>query len=107
MNLIPIGMLNGAIALAGKHGSIKLNEKLILHDVLYVSSLNCNLISIAQLFDDLCCCATFTLKLCMIQDLTAKILIRSSEHRKGVYFYKECPTMQLQANKVNSHDLWH
>ena len=48
MNPIPVGMPNGAMALAGKHGSITINEKLILCDVLYVPSLNCNLISIAQ-----------------------------------------------------------
>jgi len=47
MNPILVGMPNGAVALASKHGSVKLNEKLILRDVLYVSSLNCNLISIA------------------------------------------------------------
>jgi len=43
----------------------------------------------------------------VIQDLTTKMLIGSDEHRKGVYFYNEGPTIQLQANKVDSHDLWH
>ena len=38
MNPIFVGMPNGAVALASKHGSVKLNEKLILHDVLYVPS---------------------------------------------------------------------
>ena len=42
----------------------------------------------------------------MIQDLTTTMLIRSSERRKGVYFYKESPTIQLPKNKVDSHDLW-
>jgi len=35
-----------------------------------------------------------------------KMLIRSGEHKKGVYFYKESPTIQVQANKVDSHKLW-
>jgi len=103
---MPIGMPNGT-ALANKHGFVKLNEKLMLGDVLYVLSLSCNLISIAQLIDDLCCSLTFTSKLCVIHDLTTKMLIGSSEHRTGVHFYKESPTIQLQANKVDSHDMWH
>ena len=41
-NLTPmhVGMLNGAIAFASKHGSVKLNDHLILRDVLYVPRLN-------------------------------------------------------------------
>jgi len=123
MNLIAIGMPNRAVALASKDGFVKFNGKLILSHVLYVHSLNCNLISIAQLIDDLCCdvtftpelCVihdltsnvTFTPKLCLIQDLTMKMLIGSGEYRTGVHFYKESPTRQLQANKADSHDLWH
>jgi len=30
-----------------------------------------------------------------------------SEHKNGVQFYKASPTMQYQANKVVSHELWH
>ena len=66
MNPIPIGMSNGAIALASKHGSVKLNKKLILSDALCVSSLNCNLISITRLINDLFCNVTFTPRLCAI-----------------------------------------
>jgi len=44
---VPVGMPNGTIPLANKRGSVRLNDKLMLSDVLYVPSLNCNLISIA------------------------------------------------------------
>jgi len=43
---VPLGMPNGTIALANKRGSVRLNDKLMLSDVLYVPSLNCNLTSI-------------------------------------------------------------
>jgi len=45
---IPVGMPNEAIALANKHGSVRLNDNLIRNDVLYVPSLNCNLRSIVS-----------------------------------------------------------
>ena len=76
---IPVGMQNGAIVLANKHGSVKLNEKLSLRDVLFVPSLKCNLISIAQPIEDICCIVTFTRKLYVIQDLSTKMLIGSGE----------------------------
>jgi len=47
IQLVPIGMPNGTIPLANKRGSMRLNAKLMLSDVLYVPNLNCNLISIA------------------------------------------------------------
>ena len=43
----------------------------------------------AQLVEDLCCTVIFNHKLCVIQDRTTKMLIGSSEQRKGVYFFKE------------------
>ena len=53
ITLIAVGMPNETIALANKRGSVRLNDKLMLSDVLYVPGLNCNLISIVQLIEDL------------------------------------------------------
>ena len=77
--------------LANKRGSVRLNDKLMLSDVLYVPSLNCILMSITQSIEDLCCIVTFTRKLCVIQDPTTKMLIGSGELRRGEYFYRESP----------------
>ena len=38
---------------AVKRGSVKLSPKLMLHDVLYVPSLDCNLIYVAMLYDNI------------------------------------------------------
>ena len=46
------------MAHAVKRGSVQLNSKLVLRDVLYVPSLDCNLISIYQLLDEICCMVT-------------------------------------------------
>jgi len=67
--LIPVTMINDTIAFASKRGSVKLNDNLVLYVVQYVPSLNCNLISVAQLIEDLCFSVTFTHKLCVIEDL--------------------------------------
>jgi len=107
MPSVPVSMPNGTIVFANKRGSVKLNDKLVLSDVLYVPSLNCNLVSITQLIEDLCCTLTFTRKIYVIQDHTKKTLIGSGEHRRGVYFYKKRPTTEIQANNVVTHDLWH
>ena len=79
ITLVLVGMPNETIALANKRGSVRLNDKLMLSDVLYVPSLNCNLISIAQLIEDLCCIVTFTHKLCVVHDSTIKMLIGSGD----------------------------
>jgi len=78
----------------------------MLKDVLCVPQLCCNLISIAQLIDDLFCSITFTKKLCMIQDLTMRILIGVGEPRKGEYF-PDKSTRTVQVNKVSSYEIWH
>jgi len=76
---VSVGLADGSIAHATKRGSIQLNSKLILRDVLYVPSLDCNLISIYQLLDELCCMVTFTKRLCVVQDLTTKNMIGVDE----------------------------
>ena len=103
---IPVVLPNGVITFARKRG-MGLGKKLVLNDVLFVPDLQCNLISIAQLIEDLCCVVTFNRKLCMIQDPTTKMLIGSGEHRKGIYFYKGDTTAEVQANKVVAYGLWH
>lgn len=43
ISLVHVGMPNGATALANKCASVRLNDKLILRDVLYVPSLKSQL----------------------------------------------------------------
>ena len=71
---ILVGMSNGAITFQRKRGSVKLHDKLSLSDVLYVPSLNYNLISIPQLIDEFCCIVIVAPQRCVIQDPTTKTL---------------------------------
>jgi len=86
---------------------VRLGKKIILNDVLFARDLKCNLISIAELVEDLYSTVTFDRKLCVIQDPTTKMLIGSGEHRKGVYFYKGDATVDVQVNKIVTTALWH
>ena len=46
-------LANGQSSVASKQGMVKLSSMITLYDVLFVSGLTCNLISIAQLINDL------------------------------------------------------
>ena len=98
---------NGNISFATKRGMVRLGSRLRLNNVLFVRDLKCNLISIAQLVEDLCCTVTFNRKLCVIQDHNMKTLIGTGEHMKGVYFYKGDATADIQANQAVTYELWH
>ena len=67
-----VGLRDGNLALASKVGTVKLGSKLIPRDVLFVSKLTCNLISIYQLNKESNSIVTFTNSFCVIQDRTLK-----------------------------------
>ena len=56
---IPISLLDERVTLAKEQGSVLLEEKASLKDVLYVPELNCNILSVAKLCGDLNCVVTF------------------------------------------------
>jgi len=63
---ISIVLPNGVETLVIKKGTVQLNSKLNLNDVLFVARLNSKLIFISQLSDDNICEVTFTKKICVI-----------------------------------------
>jgi len=75
---IVVDMPNGHRTIATKYGTVQLNSDVILYDVLYVACLNCKLISIVQLINELFCTVTFTYKLCLIEDYYMGRLLNSS-----------------------------
>lgn len=62
-------------------GRACLSSEIELIDIIYVPKLTCNLISICQLISMINCQNTFTYALCVIQDYTLKMLIRTGELR--------------------------
>ena len=104
----PVGLPNGKSLTATKQGSIKLAPKLILHNVLFVPELNCNLISVSQLIDDMQCTVQFTSSSCTIQD-PLRELIGTSVRRDGLFYYDAAKSVQpVSVNAVSSSlELWH
>jgi len=104
----PMGLSNGIHVLATEEGTIKLNNDLVLSNVLYVSSLACNLISVPQIVDESNCIAAFSKHMCILQDHTLKMLIGTGEQEDGLYYFQGQKQMQAhKVNRVGSIDLWH
>ncbi|GJT64366.1 retrovirus-related pol polyprotein from transposon TNT 1-94 [Tanacetum coccineum] len=83
-----VGLPNGKRSYAIKEGTITLDDKITLKNVLYVPDLKCNLISVYQLLDDYDGVAQFTNKFCVMRDRTSRMLIGAGEQLEGLYFYK-------------------
>ena len=67
-----------------KCGSACLTQNLELENVLYVPKLNCNLIFVSHLIDDLDCSLLITKNWCTIQDQSLRTLIGVGERRDGL-----------------------
>ena len=102
---IEVQLPNGAYTSAIKRGFAYLSPNITLKDVLYVPKLNCNLISVGQLIDDLSCIVTFTNQHCVIQDLISRSPIGVGESKRGVYYFKDKPAAAIQVNQVSSYEL--
>lgn len=104
------GLPNGNRATATKEGTVKLSNQLVFHNVLYVPSLTCNLLSVSQLLEEHNYLVLFTHKFCIIQALNLKNLIGAGVQCNGVYLLRHVPRRSLQANKVGVSEaslLWH
>lgn len=92
----PIRMPDGGETHAKKEGSVKLNEELILSNVLFVPGLTCNLKSVSQLTDvsqvmyNSLIFVRYTglhLEDAIIHDCTSKTLIGACDRRDGLYYF--------------------
>ena len=63
-----VGLPNGHTAQTSHEGSIRLSSNLVLHNVLYVPDLCCNLIFVSRLIDDNNYTIHFNSQMCIIQD---------------------------------------
>ncbi|KAL2940785.1 Retrovirus-related Pol polyprotein from transposon TNT 1-94 [Bienertia sinuspersici] len=83
----PVSLPDGVQTSAVKQGSVRLSNNFVLHNVLYVPNLKCNLISVGQLILDSNTIVTFTDKLCIVQDRNTRTPIGLGDFRDGVYHY--------------------
>lgn len=66
-----IRIVNGSCSKVFGIGSIILSPHICLKSVLFVPDLNCNLLHVSQLNNDLQCCTNFSANSCAFQDLTS------------------------------------
>ncbi|XP_074306647.1 uncharacterized protein LOC141641902 [Silene latifolia] len=82
----PVGLPNGQQVASTLMGSVYINESLTLHDVLYVPSLTCNLISVSQLTATADFLFVFAKDSCLIQVPSTRTAIGVGELRDGLYW---------------------
>jgi hypothetical protein len=103
-----IGLPNGEETVATKEGTVVFNERLQLKNVLYVPSLQCNLVSVSQLLKNSDYTVQFTDKLCLIQDPTSRTPIGAGEQREGPYYLRgNVKVAAMKTIKEVSFDLLH
>ncbi|XP_074284107.1 uncharacterized protein LOC141608664 [Silene latifolia] len=105
----PVCLPNGQQVIATMTGSVYINDFLILHDVLYIPSLKCNLISISQLTLDSNLCFEFAKSTCLIQDRSSRTTIGAGELRDGLFWIGAGtrPTTLHSVSQQGSFDIWH
>nr|KYP51408.1 hypothetical protein KK1_026689 [Cajanus cajan] len=101
-----IGLPNGDCTLAIQCGDVRLTSLLLLTNVLYVSSLTCNLISISQILRSNNCMAVFNNSNCFLQDLQTRRTIGQGVGHEGVYVLCQSVSVNV-THGSSSFNLWH
>lgn len=108
-NATTVRIADGSCSKVAGMGTIHISQDLILHSVLFVPKLDCNLLSVSKLNSDLNCTTKFFAKSCVFQDLVSGKTIGSAELCAGLYIFKvENPPRRQVCNavEVQSHNLY-
>lgn len=99
---------SGSKTFALKMGKLPISDELSLHNVLYVPSLNCTLISVSKILKQTGCFAMFTDAVCVLQDRLSRTLIETGEECDGVYYLTDVATAKIHMVDASSDQtLWH
>ena len=91
-------MPNKQTILVNQIGTVHLTPVLSLHNVLFVPTFTCNLLSVSKLTHDNECTVRFTQSLCQFQDQN-QVTLATGVERGGLYFFK-----QPQASQASDSD---
>ena len=99
---------NGTFVQISGQGTVTLNPRFSIKQVLHVPSLSANLVSIHQLTKDMNCQAIFSPYLCEFQAMTTGRMIGATRECNGLYYlmrehlsYKETASNCCLLNSVN------
>ncbi|GKE51230.1 ribonuclease H-like domain-containing protein [Tanacetum coccineum] len=102
---------NGTTAYIKKVGNLRLSDKIILYDVLYVPEYTVNLMSVHKLARDSKLFIGFDEHKCYIQDLQLQKTLGTSIQKEGLYFFDfNNPSDFVKSNNIiscHSNSLWH
>ena len=105
---VPVSFVDGSVVYATKCGCLSLSKDISLENVLFVPSLNCNLLSVAKMLNQTGCFAVFTDTLCILQDRFTRTLIGAGEVKNGVYVYRGVTTARShRVRAAEDQALWH
>lgn len=87
---------------------MKLSDNVTLHNVLFVPTLTCNLLSVSQVLEKQHFIVSFTNMLCIIQDHSSKNLIGAGEQCNGIYHFRPIQSVRVfHTPAEQSTQLWH
>jgi len=103
---IKVNLPNGTCVNATHKGTIKLNDNITVHNLLFILDFNYNLISTSRLIMDSHVHITFTNKGCFIQNQLSRRMIGSASLHEGLYTMFD---MSSNVSFVNSGSsiVWH
>ncbi|KAJ9561852.1 hypothetical protein OSB04_007012 [Centaurea solstitialis] len=103
-----VGLPDNKKVIGTHEGDVRLSDRIVLKNVLLVPKLNCNLISVTQLSDDMKCITQFDSHMCAIQDQSMK-LIGAGVRRDGLYYFGKGDSILHVSvtGAVAALELWH
>jgi len=101
---IKVNFPNGTCVNVTHLGTIKLNDNITLHNVLFIPDFNYNLISTSRLIMDSHVHITFINKGCFIQDQLSRRMIGSASLHEGLYTMSDMSSNVSFVNSVSSID---
>ncbi|KAG8474937.1 hypothetical protein CXB51_031651 [Gossypium anomalum] len=109
-----IKVADGSFSAIAEKGPVKISSFLVLHDVLHVPNLACNLILVSKLSQSSNCHVIFDSSMCKFQDMVSRRMIGNAKEFGGIYFLENDhlsqPTTTLCLNSVSDFDkvmIWH
>ncbi|KAL4297890.1 hypothetical protein GQ457_12G013740 [Hibiscus cannabinus] len=102
----------GSHSLVSGFGTVTIDDSLVLHNVLFVPDLACNIISVSQLSNTSQCSVIFDGSRCILQALNSKMTIGSASLQSGLYIIsrKHNPFPNCSFSHLGHNDevlLWH
>ena len=112
---LDIQLPNGSVVQSMFRGTVKLNDFLVLHNVLYVPSFSYNLLYVSNLAKTRNVEVHFISSKCVLQDVHTHQIIGCAELRHGLYrllpttdsVSNHVTTVNVAVNQTEPHVLWH